>query len=96
MPAETIVVHKGHGLPYSKGLMAQRCPPPASSPERSFELARADRAAAAPSAATPRSDVSGAATRSAEEVLLAEEGESAARATAAGAGSTGSTGRWWS
>ncbi|MBD0280578.1 MAG: hypothetical protein ICV69_00045 [Thermoleophilaceae bacterium] len=40
MPAETIVVHKGHGLPYSKGLMAQSLQASGLAPERSFELAR--------------------------------------------------------
>jgi 2-phosphoglycerate kinase len=40
MPAETIVVHKGHGLPYSKGLLAQSLQATGLSPERSFELAR--------------------------------------------------------
>ena len=40
MPAETIVVHKGHGLPYSKGLMAQSLSASGLTPERSFELAR--------------------------------------------------------
>ncbi len=40
MPAETIVVHKGHGLPYSKGLMAQSMSASGLTPERSFELAR--------------------------------------------------------
>jgi 2-phosphoglycerate kinase len=37
---ETIVVRKGHGLPYSKGLMAQALSATALSQERSFELAR--------------------------------------------------------
>ena len=40
MPPETIVVHKGHGLPYSKGLMAQSLQASGLAPERSFELAR--------------------------------------------------------
>jgi 2-phosphoglycerate kinase len=40
MPAETIVVHKGHGLPYSKGLMAQAISATGLPPGRSFELAR--------------------------------------------------------
>jgi len=39
-PAETIVVHKGHGLPYSKGLMAQAISATGLSPGRAFELAR--------------------------------------------------------
>ncbi len=37
---ETIIVSKGHGLPYSKGLMAQTLSATALSHERSFELAR--------------------------------------------------------
>jgi 2-phosphoglycerate kinase len=40
MQPETIVVHKGHGLPYSKGLMAQGLSATGLSLERSFELAR--------------------------------------------------------
>jgi 2-phosphoglycerate kinase len=40
MPPETIVIHKGHGLPYSKGLMAQSLSASGLGPERSFELAR--------------------------------------------------------
>jgi 2-phosphoglycerate kinase len=40
MSPETIVIHKGHGLPYSKGLMAQSLSAGGLSPERSFELAR--------------------------------------------------------
>jgi 2-phosphoglycerate kinase len=39
-PTETIVIHKGHGLPYSKGLMAQSLQASGLTPERSFELAR--------------------------------------------------------
>ena len=93
LPApETIVVHKGHGLPYSKGLMAQALSATALSQERSFELARlierrlGERGEA-------EIDV-GALHALAEEVLLEEEGEPAAAATAAGAGSTGWTARW--
>ena len=37
---ETIVFHKGHGLPYSKGLMAQSLSASGLTPERAFELAR--------------------------------------------------------
>ena len=37
---ETIIVHKGHGLPYSKGLMAQAISATGLSPGRAFELAR--------------------------------------------------------
>jgi 2-phosphoglycerate kinase len=70
---ETIVVNKGHGLPYSKGLMAQALSATALSQERSFELARvietrlADRG-------EPQIDVEDLHAL-AEEVLLAEEGE---------------------
>ena len=37
---ETIVFHRGHGLPYSKGLMAQSLSATGLSQERAFELAR--------------------------------------------------------
>ena len=73
---ETIVVHKGHGLPYSKGLMAQALSATALSQERAFELARliecklGERGEA-------EIDV-GALHSLAEEVLLAEEGQTAA------------------
>jgi 2-phosphoglycerate kinase len=40
MSPETIVFHKGHGLPYSKGLMAQSLSASGLAPERAFELAR--------------------------------------------------------
>ena len=69
---ETIVVHRGHGLPYSKGLMAQAMSATGLSPERAFELARI---------VERRLDERGAGTIDiaglralAEEVLLAEEG----------------------
>ena len=74
---ETIVVHKGHGLPYSKGLMAQALSATAMSPERAFELARTierrlgERAEA-------EIDVAALHTL-AEEVLLAEEGDTAVK-----------------
>ena len=38
---ETVVVHRGHGLPYSKGLMSQTLSATGLSPQRAFELARA-------------------------------------------------------
>jgi 2-phosphoglycerate kinase len=73
MPPETIVVRRGRGLPYSKGLMAQALSATALSQERSFELARlieqrlAERSEA---------EIDVAALHAlAEEVLLAEEGE---------------------
>ena len=52
---ETIVVHKGHGLPYSKGLMAQALSATGLSPERSFELARLIERAAGGARRRPRS-----------------------------------------
>ena len=74
---ETIVVHRGHGLPYSKGLMAQAMSATGLSPERAFELART---------VERRLDERGADTIDiaglralAEEVLLAEEGAGAVR-----------------
>jgi len=77
MPAETIIVHKGHGLPYSKGLMAQTISATGIAPERAFELARliesrlADRA---------RDEIDTEALHElAEEVLLTEEGEATLR-----------------
>ena len=72
-PDETIVVRKGHGLPYSKGLMAQALSATALSQERSFELARlierrlAERGEA---------EIDVAALHAlAEEVLVEQEGE---------------------
>jgi 2-phosphoglycerate kinase len=70
---ETIVVHRGHGLPYSKGLMAQALSATGLSPQRSFQLAReverrlAERGEEAIDLAGLRA--------LAEEVLLAAEGE---------------------
>jgi 2-phosphoglycerate kinase len=75
-PSETIVVHKGHGLPYSKGLMAQALSATALSQERSFELARLIERRLAK---LGESEIDVAALHAlAEEVLLAEEGELAA------------------
>jgi 2-phosphoglycerate kinase len=73
---ETIVVRKGHGLPYSKGLMAQALSATALSQERSFELARLIERRLA-ERGEPEIDVA-ALDALAEEVLLAEEGELAA------------------
>jgi 2-phosphoglycerate kinase len=74
---ETIVVHEGHGLPYSKGLMAQSLSATGLSPERSFELARLveQRLADGGRPEIGTADL-GALT---EEVLRAEEGEGAVR-----------------
>jgi 2-phosphoglycerate kinase len=74
---ETIVVHEGHGLPYSKGLMAQSLSATGLSLERSFELARLveQRLADGGRPEIGTADL-GALT---EEVLRAEEGEGAVR-----------------
>jgi len=77
MPAETIVMHKGHGLPYSKGLMSQSISATGLSHERAFELARLIEARLAERAAC-EIDVAGLHAL-AEEVLLAEEGETTLR-----------------
>jgi len=70
--AETIVVHKGHGLPYSKGLMAQSLSAIGLLPERSFELARAVERRLAE---TQRTEVDVATLNAVcEDVLLEEEG----------------------
>jgi 2-phosphoglycerate kinase len=76
MPRETVVVRKGHGLPYSKGLMAQALSATALSQERAFELARLIEARLAERA---HGEINVAALHVlAEEVLLAEEGGIAA------------------
>jgi 2-phosphoglycerate kinase len=77
MPPETIVFHKGHGLPYSKGLMAQSLSAIGLSPERSFELAWIVERRLAERGAE-RVDVAGLRALT-EEVLLAEEGSKAVR-----------------
>ena len=75
-PSETIVVHKGHGLPYSKGLMAQALSATALSQERAFELARLIETRLAERA---HGQINVAALHVLdEEVLLAEEGGIAA------------------
>lgn len=74
---ETIVFHRGHGLPYSKGLMAQSLSATGLGLERAFELARivesklADRG-------EDEIDVAGLAYLT-EEVLREAEGEAAVR-----------------
>src|SRR5215204_4595041 len=74
---ETIVVHKGHGLPYSKGLTAQALSAAGLLPERSFELAQRVEARLAEMGVV---QVDVATLRElTEEVLLAEEGEAAVR-----------------
>jgi 2-phosphoglycerate kinase len=74
---ETIVVHKGHGLPYSKGLMAQSLSATGLSQERSFELARIVERRLA-EATTPEIGVEEL-RQLTEDVLLAEEGPTAVR-----------------
>ena len=74
---ETVVVHRGHGLPYSKGLMAQSLSASGLSPQRSFELAReVERRLADRGVATI--DLAGLGAL-VEEVLVDEEGEAAVR-----------------
>jgi len=74
---ETIVVHKGHGLPYSKGLMAQSLSATGMSPERAFDLARIVERRLA-DGTTPEIGVNELRELT-EDVLLAEEGEAAVR-----------------
>ena len=74
---ETIVVHRGHGLPYSKGLMAQSLSATGMSPARAFELARIVERRLA-EATLPEVGVQQLRELT-EEVLLAEEGEAAVR-----------------
>jgi 2-phosphoglycerate kinase len=77
MAGETIVFHKGHGLPYSKGLMAQSLSAIGLSPERSFELARAVEHRLGERGAE-QLDVAGL-NAVCEEVLQVEEGDPAVR-----------------
>ena len=69
-------MHKGHGLPYSKGLMAQALSATALSQERAFELARLIETRLAERG---EEEIDVAALHVlAQEVLRAEEGEMAA------------------
>lgn len=74
---ETIVMHHGHGLPYSKGLMAQSLSATGLTPQRAFELARLVERRLE-ERGRPTVDVTSLRTI-AEEVLLREEGEGAVR-----------------
>ncbi|MFN2615606.1 MAG: AAA family ATPase [Thermoleophilaceae bacterium] len=74
---ETIVVHKGHGLPYSKGLTAQALSATGLPLERSFELARVVERRLA-ERGTAEIEVAGL-REVCEEVLHDEEGEIAVR-----------------
>jgi 2-phosphoglycerate kinase len=73
---ETLVVSKGHGLPYSKGLMAQALSATGLSHERAFELARRIESELG-ERGQAEIDLAGLHVL-AEEVLLAEEGGLAA------------------
>jgi 2-phosphoglycerate kinase len=74
---ETIVVNRSHGLPYSKGVMAQTLSASGLMPERAYELARLVQHRL-DERGEPRIDV--AELRAlAEEVLRVEEGEAAVR-----------------
>lgn len=74
---ETIVVHKGHGLPYSKGLTAQDLSATGLPAERSFELARLVERRLADGGSR---EIDVAALRAVcEDVLREEEGEHAVR-----------------
>jgi 2-phosphoglycerate kinase len=75
--AETIVVHRGHGLPYSKGLMAQSLSAIGLAPERAFELARIVECRLAESG-REEIDAAGLAWLT-EEVLREREGDTAVR-----------------
>ena len=74
---ETIVFQRGHGLPYSKGLMAQSLSATGLSLERAFELARIVECRLADSGRS-EIDTAGLAWLT-EEVLREEEGEVAVR-----------------
>ncbi|MEK6228776.1 MAG: zeta toxin family protein [Actinomycetota bacterium] len=75
--ADPIVSHGGHGLPYSKGLMAQSLSASGLSPPRAFELAReVERRLVADG--TSEIDLAGLRALTGE-VLLAAEGEGALR-----------------
>ena len=75
--AETIVVHRGHGLPFSKGLLSQSLSATGLAPERAFELARMVEARLADSGRA-EIDVAGLAWLT-EEVVREQEGEAAVR-----------------
>jgi 2-phosphoglycerate kinase len=72
--SETVVMKGGHGLPYSKGLMAQSLSASGLSPERAYELARLIEAR------LPGGEVEvSAVERLAADVLRELEGEEAVR-----------------
>jgi len=74
---ETVVVQRGHGLPYSKGVMAQSLSASGLSPQRAFELAREVERRLVRRGAE---EIALAGLHAlAEEVLAEEEGEGAVR-----------------
>jgi 2-phosphoglycerate kinase len=73
---ETIVVNRSHGLPYSKGLMAQSLSATGLAPERAYDLARLVERVLNERGAS-RIDVAGLHVLT-EDVLRAEEGETTA------------------
>ena len=90
---ETIVIHRGRGLPYSKGLMAQSLSATGLTPGAGLGARAADRAAARRRTAIERSTSSE--LRSADRGGARAGGGRGRRssATATGSGSTGSTAR---
>ena len=75
--AETVVVHRGHGLPYSKGLMSQTLSATGLSPQRALDLAR-EVEARLNRRDQPSVDLAGL-RAIAEEVLQEAEGDAAVR-----------------
>ena len=74
---ETVVVHRGHGLPYSKGLMSQSLSATGLSPQRAFDLAR-EIETRLEERGEREVDLAGLRVL-AEEVLQAAEGDAAVR-----------------
>jgi len=74
---ETVVVHRGHGLPYSKGLMSQSLSATGLAPQRAFDLAR-EIEARLERRGKPSVDLAGLRAL-AEEVLREAEGDAAVR-----------------
>lgn len=74
---ETVVMHRGHGLPYSKGLMSQSLSATGLSPQRAFDLAR-EIEARLDQRGEPSVDLAGLRAL-AEDVLREAEGDAAVR-----------------
>ena len=87
---EPVVLHRGHGLPYSKGLTSQALSASGVAPHRAFELAREieDRLVERACRDRPRR-----ASHAAEEVLRDARGRGPCAGTATGTASTASTAR---